>query len=274
MLSLDWAWESYKVSPWLWVSSALIIVFTTMAFRYWKFVRLLFLVGHPSIVVKALVALGKEFISRISAEERLLKYIFEHSQEGDPESILRTADTFSQVHRFMMHIGNEKGKILRETIQKLKPKVVVELGGYCGYSAILMGSLLSDDARFYSIELNPLFAAISTKIIERAGLSHKVKVLVGASNSILPLLREKYNIEAIDVLFIDHLKSVYVRDIKLVEELKLLRSGSVVMADNILIPGAPDYLAYMQSSPKYESKLIEANVFSSVKDAVLVSNVN
>jgi len=258
-------------SPWLWLSSAIAIAFTIMTLRYWKFIRLL--AGHPSIVAKVLVALAKEIISRVSAEERLLKYIFEHSQEGDPESILRTADSFSHVHRFMIHIGNEKGKFLRETIQKSKPKVVVELGGYCGYSAVLMGSLLSDDARFYSIEINPLFAAISTKIIERAGLSHKVKVLVGASNNILPLLREKYNIEAIDVLFIDHWKDIYLRDIKLVEELKLLRSGSVVMADNIIIPGVPDYLAYMQSSPKYESKLIEANVFSNVKDAVLISNV-
>lgn len=59
-------------------------------------------------------------------------------------------------------------------VKKRAPKVAVELGGYCGYSAVRIGRLLPEGSRFISMEINPLFAAIATKIVELAGLSHKV----------------------------------------------------------------------------------------------------
>ena len=59
-----------------------------------------------------------------------------------------------------------------------KPMVAVEYGGYVGYSAVLIGSNLPPEGKLYSIEINPLFAAIATKIVEFAGLSDKVKAFI------------------------------------------------------------------------------------------------
>ena len=74
-------------------------------------------------------------------------------------------------------------------------------------------------------------------------------------------------------VFIDHVKTFYLRDIKHVESLNLLHKGSVVIGDNIITPGAPDYLAYMQSSPAFSTVLHHTllEYQDSIKDAVSVS---
>lgn len=56
-------------------------------------------------------------------EELLLQYVKENAKKGDPESVLATIDKFCWDGRWMMHIGNEKGKILDAEILKAKPKV-------------------------------------------------------------------------------------------------------------------------------------------------------
>ena len=59
-----------------------------------------------------------------------------------------------------------------------------------------------------------------------------------------------------DFVFIDHWNDLYVRDLKLLEAHGLLRKGTVIMADNLIFPGAPDYREYVQSSEKYDTELI------------------
>lgn len=71
-----------------------------------------------------------------------------------------------------MNLGDVKGAIADRVINEAQPKVLVELGGYCGYSAVRFGHLLRQwpQARMFSIEMNPEFAAIATEIIKIAGL--------------------------------------------------------------------------------------------------------
>jgi hypothetical protein len=100
--------------------------------------------------------------------------------------VLRDADSF--LFHVVFVVGAE--------VKKRAPKIAIELGGYCGYasaevwsylwlhhlrfvaecrySAIRIARLLPDDAKFISLEINPLYAAIATKLVELAGLSHKV----------------------------------------------------------------------------------------------------
>lgn len=103
-------------------------------------------------------------------------------------------------------------------MKKLKPKISVELGAYLGYSAILIAKNLPANAVLYSIELDPVLAALSTKIIEWAGLSSKVVVLIGTAKQKIPILKSKFKVSAIDLLFIDHDKKHYVSDLKFIDE--------------------------------------------------------
>lgn len=76
----------------------------------------------------------------------------------------------------------------------------------------------------------------------------------------------------IDFLFIDHEKSVYLSDFKIIESLGVIQKGSIVVGDNIIEPGAPDYLQYFKENKGYDSILYHAFVeYWDKKDAVLVS---
>lgn len=136
-----------------------------------------------------------------------------------------------------------------------------------------MASNLPPTSHLYCIEIDPLNAAIATKIIEFAGLASRVTVIVGTIESKLSALQSRYRINTIDVLFLDHFKDAYLPDLKLIERSGLLKKGSVIVADNILYPGAPAYADYVRNSPQYESTFYEGFLEYSdkIKDGVEVS---
>ena len=75
-----------------------------------------------------------------------------------------------------------------------------------------------------------------------------------------------------DFVFLDHWKDVYRRDVGLIEETGLLRPGTVLLADNVIRPGAPDYLKYMETSEKYHTERIYTKVqYSDLEDALAKS---
>jgi catechol O-methyltransferase len=65
-------------------------------------------------------------------------------------------------------------------------------------------------------------------------------------------------IEQIDLLFLDHVEDLYVADLKVVEELGLLKSGALVLADNVVRPGAPQYVEYVRGNARYSSHGVQA----------------
>jgi catechol O-methyltransferase len=75
-----------------------------------------------------------------------------------------------------------------------------------------------------------------------------------------------------DMIFIDHVKGEYLADFLLLEQYGVIAKGSLIIGDNIIKPGAPDYLAHFNSSFTYESTLYHSYVeYCDVPDAVLVS---
>ena len=148
---------------------------------------------------------------------------------------------------------------------------MVELGGYVGYSAILFGEAMAKAAahaepsggeasegkgmgkggvRFYSIEANPTFAEISRDFVRLAGLENVVSVEVGKAEDVLRQLVSEGKLARgqVDVFFLDHIEELYKQDFRLAwEELGLLRKGSYAVADNVLVPGAPEYRAFVRA---------------------------
>lgn len=103
-------------------------------------------------------------------------------------------------------------------------------------------------SRYWSLERNPEFAAVISSLIDLAGLSDIVKVIVGPSDASLRRLHKQGALSSIDLMFLDHYKPAYLYDLKLCEQLHLVSPGSVLAADNVIKPGNPPYLAYVRSS--------------------------
>lgn len=148
-----------------------------------------------------------------------------------------------------MNVGEAKGRIVTDLISQVKPQTMVELGGYIGYSALLFGDTVrkAGGKRYFSLERNPEFAAVIMSLIDLAGLSDMVKVVVGPSADSIKRLHSSGSLTHIDLMFLDHYKPAYTTDLKLCEHLELVTPGSVLAADNVIHPGNPPYLEYVRS---------------------------
>ena len=140
---------------------------------------------------------------------------------------------------YLMNVGSDKGKIVSDLILERKPEVMVELGGYVGYSAITFGDALrrAGGKHYYSLERNPEFAAVVSSLVALAGLSDIVKVEVGPSDLSIGRLYKNGTLKKIDFMFLDHYKPAYATDLKLCEELGLIQPGTVMCGDNCISPG-------------------------------------
>ncbi|KAK1944356.1 Catechol O-methyltransferase [Phytophthora citrophthora] len=189
-------------------------------------------------------------LSDISA--KCLEYVKEHAERGNPTSVINCIDEFTATNR-MMNIGDVKGAVIDEEIRKKKPTVMAELGAYTGYSAVRFASLQREvagqDSHYHSFEYSPVFADRVREMVDFAGLTDQVTVYVGAFSEQYEVLRGK----TVDLYFIDHEKSVYLSDLKLILGSGTLASGSVIAADNVVAPGAPDYLKFIENSSQFST---------------------
>ena len=121
--------------------------------------------------------------------------------------------------------------------------------------------------RYFSLERNPEFAAVIMSLVDLAGLSETVKVVVGSSADSIKRLHESGDLTQIDLMFLDHYKPAYTTDLKLCEHLKLVTPGAVLAADNVIKPGNPPYLEYVRSSVTEKQKLYESDKKNGVETA-------
>jgi len=183
----------------------------------------------------------------------LKNYVLENAQQNSLQNIIDTIDKFGWTKQWLMNIGDRKGQILDQAVQTRKPKSVLELGTFLGYSSLRIVNQLPKDALFVTIEADSLSAEIARSLHEYAGVGDRIK--------------------SFDFIFMDHFGSIYLRDLKMLEELGLITSETMIVADNVIMPGAPDYLAYVRNSPNYTTTLHEENIEYSedVRDGVEVS---
>ncbi|KAK5088618.1 hypothetical protein LTR05_002838 [Lithohypha guttulata] len=169
---------------------------------------------------------------------------------GSPEKVLAAIDEYARTQKYLMNVGEDKGRIVTDLIAEVKPQVMVELGGYIGYSCILFGEAVrkAGGKKYFSLERNPEFAAVIASLVDLAGLSDLVKVIVGSSDVAIKRLHANGTVQRIDMMFLDHYKPAYTTDLKLCEELGLVGPGSVLAADNVIAPGNPPYLEYVRST--------------------------
>jgi catechol O-methyltransferase len=188
-------------------------------------------------------------------EAALLEYVYSRpdleQMRGDPKRVCEAIDAFAQAHTGLINVGEFKGAHVCDLIKHHKPSVMLELGGYVGYSAILFGGALRQAGGkcYFSVEKSPLFAAVAANLIGLAGLRDTVRVVVGTgAEGIQRLHDEKALGPQVDMAFLDHHKPSYTADLKLCERLGLVAKGTVLVADNMVMPGNPEYAAYVRAS--------------------------
>jgi catechol O-methyltransferase len=201
--------------------------------------------------------------------EQALAHARTHARPGDPESVLAALDRFGRDHSFLMNVGDRKGEILDDEVRRKRPALALEIGAFCGYSAVRIGRLLREwGGRLISLEANPRNAAVARAMVELAGLGDVVEVRHTRAEEAIPSLGAPF-----DLVFLDHWKDLYLPDLVRLEEHALLKPGSVVLADNVGLFDASEYLAHVRGSGRYDSRSVASTVEyrDEIPDAVEIS---
>jgi catechol O-methyltransferase len=241
-------------------------------FLRWSFIRMIF--GMKKLTTEWQVGDGRE--------EGAALYVIKNVPRGNLDAAIQAIDDYAYQHKFLINVGDEKGAILDGALQRAQPKRVLELGAYVGYSALRIARQLPPGGHLYSVEFNAANAEIARRIVEHAGATDRVTFItgyLGDDGKTLKRLTEEFGFKSgiLDAVFIDHDKDVYLPDLKRILEAGWLHKGSVVVADNVRFPGAPEYRAYMESEEgkSWRTQAHEAHVEyqTMIPDVVLESTM-
>src|ERR1700694_1504611 len=152
-------------------------------------------------------------------EEALAAHVLAHARAGDLDDAIRVIDDFCATRSVMINVGDEKGEILDRAVERASPKLLLELGTYCGYSGLRMARVMPADARVCSIELHPAHAEIARSIWAHAGVEDRLSGVggtLGDGGATIDRLRDEFGFSdgAVDFAFVDHDKDAYLPDLE------------------------------------------------------------
>jgi catechol O-methyltransferase len=212
-------------------------------------------------------------------EAAAVDYVLKNAQAGDADDVLATIDKFAYEKSMLINVGDEKGLLLDAAVHRANPTLALELGTYCGYGALRIARA-APDAKVYSVELAAANAANARRIWEHAGVADRVTCVVGTvgdGGHTLDVLANEHGFtsETLDFVFLDHDKDAYLPDLLSILDRGWLHAGSIVVADNVKVPGAPKYREYMRQQQGHRWQTIEHKAHleyqSMVSDLVLES---
>ncbi|MGW0160780.1 O-methyltransferase [Mycobacterium sp. NPDC003323] len=205
------------------------------------FLRLSFL--RMGLAVRRIATSGQVGDGR---EDAAVAYVLTHARPGSITDAVDAFDRFAYRNAFLINIGDEKGRILDAAIARTQPRTILELGTYCGYSALRMAKA-APGARIVSVELSGTNADNARRVWEHAGVGDRVSCVqgtLGDGGQTLDALG--FPPGALDFVFVDHDKDAYLADLLSILDREWLCPGAVVLADNMGVPGSPPYRRYMR----------------------------
>lgn len=158
------------------------------------------------------------------------EYIAAHTDcEGDYLYRLYRATNIHTIHGRMAS-GHVQGRLLKMLVEMVRPRNILEVGTFSGYSAICMAEGLGDGGRLYTFEINDEMEDFTRPWIEGSPVAGKIDFRIGDAITEAPKLGVTF-----DMVFIDGDKRTYVETYEMA--LSVLRPGGFILADNTLWDG-------------------------------------
>jgi predicted O-methyltransferase YrrM len=160
----------------------------------------------------------------------LNQYVENHSS---PETELLqqlNRETHAKVLMPRMLSGHLQGRVLSMLSYMIRPRRILEIGTYTGYSALCLAEGLADDGILHTIDVNEELETMVRKYIAAAGFQEKIQLHIGAAAEIIPALNETFDLVFIDA---DKVNNALYYDLVFDK----VRKGGFIIADNILWSG-------------------------------------
>lgn len=162
--------------------------------------------------------------------EKIEQYILSHiDAEGDYLNRLYRATNIHLVNGRMAS-GHMQGRLLKMMVRMARPRNILEVGTFSGYSAICLAEGLEDGGKVYTFEKNDELEDFARQWIEGSAVADKIVFRIGDANVEAPLLGIEF-----DMAFVDGDKRTYRQTYETV--LGLLRKGGFMLVDNTLWDG-------------------------------------
>lgn len=162
--------------------------------------------------------------------EDLDNYIVAHS-EKEPELLQQlTRETYQKVLQPIMLSGPYQGRVLSMISKLVRPKSILELGTFTGYSTLSLAEGLEIDGILHTIDINEELVDFQRKYFDQSGFGKQIIQHTGNALDIIPKIDKKF-----DLVFIDADKPNYSNYFHLI--IDKLNTGGIILSDNVLWHG-------------------------------------
>lgn len=163
-------------------------------------------------------------------DPKLEAYVENHTMPEGPVLDQLNRETWLKVLQPRMLSGHLQGRVLGMLSHMIKPKNILEVGTYTGYSALCFAEGLQKGGRIDTIDINEELEPMVQRFLEKSGYSDRIKMHVGNALDIIPTLDKKY-----DIVFIDADKNNYINYYNAAFD--KVNKGGYIIADNVLWSG-------------------------------------
>lgn len=164
--------------------------------------------------------------------EELEDYILSHIDKEAPELASLDRETHLYHLRPRMCSGHLQGTLLKMFVRMARPKNVLELGTFTGYSAMSLAAGLPEGGHLHTIEIDDELEDFIREHIEKFPYSQQVTLHIGDALEIVPKLGLTF-----DMAFVDANKRHYKQYYDLLMDGGFLNPGGFIIADNTLWDG-------------------------------------
>lgn len=162
--------------------------------------------------------------------EKIETYVEQHTEE-EPELLKQlTRETWQKVNNPRMLSGHVQGRFLSMISHLIRPKRVLEIGTYTGYSALCLAEGLAANGEIVTIDINDELRWIQDKYFTLSSSGKSIVRHFGDALELIPAMETNY-----DLVFIDADKENYLNYYNLLIE--RLPAGAVILIDNMLWSG-------------------------------------
>ena len=161
--------------------------------------------------------------------DRLEQYILDNTKPEEALLHRLERETYLRVINPRMISGHLQGKLLEMLVRMMRPRRILEIGTFTGYSALSLARGLDDGAYIDTIEVDDELEDIAANYFAESEYGSRIRHHIGSALEVVPRLGEVY-----DMVFIDGDKREYPDYYRMLMDGGYVRSGSVILADNIL----------------------------------------
>lgn len=204
-------------------------------------------------------------------KDEVIKYA-ESMTSGESEVLQELrAHCYEHYEDSSMLSGFFQGRVLSMLSHMIRPKVVLEIGTYLGYSALCFAEGLAPEGKVITLDVQEDTNAVARSFVERTEFRDRIEFHLGNAIDVIPTLPETF-----DIVFIDADKPNYSNYYNLVFD--RVRTGGYIIADNVLWSGKviePDMDENTQALYEYNKKILADdrvdNVLFPIRDGLMIA---